>query len=157
PITTRLGGNRRWSWAFHTPLFQFFIPTDWDSRPSFLRPSLLRIVTRLMFWMRHDGAPKTADRMLLMALPQPGACMISSRVLQALPRDRPMLRSCLARRRKARHHDAAIATRAVRYSARDLLSQRRLLESLAHCHAGRGARGCRAQGAALADRAGASR
>src|SRR5215510_3349724 len=54
-------------------------------------------------------------------------------------------------------HDAAIATRAVRYSARDLLSQRRLLESLAHCHAGRGPRWRRAQGAALADRSGASR
>src|SRR6516164_5537131 len=72
--------------------------------------------------------------------------MISSRVLQALPLDRPMLRSSLARRRKARHHDAAIATRAVRYSARDLLSQRRLLESLAHCHPGRGA--CRRRAAA---------
>jgi hypothetical protein len=24
PIPTRLGGNKRWSCAFHTPLFQFF-------------------------------------------------------------------------------------------------------------------------------------
>src|SRR5262249_49240373 len=110
---------------------------------------------RLLFWMSHNGAPKTA--MLFIVLPVQGASMISSRVLQALPRDRPMLRSPLARRRKARHYDAALATRAVRYSARDLLSQRRLLESLAHCHAGRGPRRRRAQGAALADRSGASR
>src|SRR2546425_11538818 len=58
---------------------------------------------------------------------------------------------------EARQHDAAIATRAVRYSARDLLSQRCLLESLAHCHPGRRARRRRTQGTALADRSGASR
>src|SRR6516225_7207472 len=128
----------------------FPIPTDWHSRPS-----SLRIVGRAWFWMSHNGAPKTA--MLLITLPVTGTCMISSCVLQALLPNQRMLRSSLARRRKARHHDAAIATRVVRYSARDLLSQRRLLESLAHCHAGRGARRRRAQGAALADRAGPSR
>src|SRR5262249_48453313 len=128
------------------------IPTDWNSRPS-----LFRFVARALFWMSHNGAPKTADRMLLISLALRGACMISSRVLQALPRDRPMLPSPLARRRKARHYDAAIATRAVRYSARDLLSQRRLLEPLAHRHAGCRARRRRAQGAALPDRSGASR
>src|SRR5215831_18589589 len=57
------------------------IPTDWDScpgllRPSLLRPSPLRIVARLLLWMSHNGAPKTA--MLLITL-------ISSCVLQALP------------------------------------------------------------------------
>src|SRR6516225_9546695 len=133
----------------------FPIPTDWHSRPSLLRQSSLRIVVRALFWMSHNGAPKTA--MLLITLPVTGTCMISSCVLQALLPNQRMLRSSLARRRKALHHDAAIATRVVRYSARDLLSQRRLLESLAHCHAGRGARRRRAQGAALADRAGPSR
>src|SRR5262249_27562180 len=128
------------------------IPTDWNSRPS-----LFRFVARALFWMSHNGAPKTADRMLLIALAVRGACMISSRVLQALPRDRPMLPSPLSRRRKAPHYDATIATRAVPYPAPDLLSQRRRLEPPAHRHAGCRARRRRAQGAALADRSGASR
>src|SRR5262249_37902513 len=82
------------------------IPTDWDScpgllRPSLLRPSPLRIVARLLLWMSHNGAPKTA--MSLITLPVSVACMISSCVLQASPCEQLMLRSPLARRRKARH------------------------------------------------------
>src|SRR5262245_25960108 len=52
---------------------------------------------------------------------------------------------------------AAIATRAVRYSARGLLPQRRVVESVADRDPGGRARRRRAQGAALADRSGAAR
>src|SRR5436190_10727015 len=57
--------------------------------------------------------------------------------------------SCPARRY------AAIATRPVRYSARDLLPQCRLLESFAHRHARGGPPRRRAQGKTLGDRSGA--
>src|SRR6266853_1056304 len=67
-------------------------------------------------------------------------------------------RATLASRltREARRLDAAIATHAVQYSARDLLPQRRLLEPVAHRHARGRPRRRRAQGKALGDRSGAS-
>src|SRR5712691_10112057 len=66
-------------------------------------------------------------------------------------------RATLGSRHREGTGNAAVATRAVRYSARDLLPQRRLLEPAADRDASSGARRRRAQGAALADRSGVSR
>src|SRR6266545_4819617 len=65
-------------------------------------------------------------------------------------------RATFAFRPRRKALDAAIATRVVRYSARHLLSQRRLVESLARCNSRGGSRWCCAQGKALAHRSGAS-
>src|SRR4029450_9059843 len=66
-------------------------------------------------------------------------------------------RATFAFRLRRKALDAAIATCAVRYSARDLLSQRRLVESLARCNSRGGRRWCCAEGKAVADRPDASR